>query len=348
VTGTAPPDPGPSGPGSVEVRGSEAPGLDPSLELVTLEEIRAAASRLEGIIVRTPLLRSPALTECFGAAEVRLKCENLQRSGSFKARGGNHFVQRLDDEVVSRGIITYSSGNHAQAVALAAGIRGVRAVVVMPTTAPKVKVEGARGLGAEVVLEGTTSVERRARAEAIAAAEGLTMIPPFDHADIIAGQGTVGLEIVEEWPEVDLVLVPVGGGGLSSGVSVAVKALRPEAQLFGVEPEGGASMGAALVAGEPVILDRIDSIADGLVPVRVGDLTFRHVQRLADGVVTVPDDEIHRATAFLLNHHHLVVEFSGAATTAAIQSGAVDVKGRNVAVVISGGNLDPSFLPELA
>jgi threonine dehydratase len=299
-------------------------------------------------VVRTPLLRSPALTECFGGAEVRLKCENLQRAGSFKARGGNNFVGRLTDDVVQRGIITYSSGNHAQAVALAAGIRGVRAVVVMPTTAPRVKVEGARALGAEVVFEGTTSMERRARAETIAAEEGLTVVPPFDHPDIIAGQGTVGLEIAEEWPEVDTVLVPVGGGGLAAGVSVAIRALCPEARLFGVEPEGGASMSAALAAGHPVVLDRIDSIADGLLPVRAGYLPFRHLERFAAGVVTVPDDEIRRATAFLLNHHHLVVEFSGAATTAAIQSGAVDVAGRRVAVVISGGNLDPSFLPELA
>lgn len=317
------------------------------VRLVTLEDVRAAADRLEGIVVRTPLLRSPALTECYGAAEVRLKCENLQRAGSFKARGGNHFVQRLDDDAVARGIITYSSGNHAQAVALAARIRGVRAVVVMPTTAPRVKVEGARALGAEVVLEGTTSSHRRARAEALAAAEGLQMVPPYDHSDIIAGQGTVGLEIVEEWPEVDTVLIPVGGGGLAAGVSVAVRALRPEARIFGVEPEGGASMTAALAAGRTVELDRIDSIADGLLPVRAGELPFQHLRRLANGVVTVPDDEIRRATAFLLNHHHLVVEFSGAATTAAIQAGAVEVAGRNVAVVISGGNLDPSYLPEL-
>jgi threonine dehydratase len=314
---------------------------------VTLDDVRAAAARLEGVVVPTPLLHSAALTECYGAAEVRLKCENLQRAGSFKARGGNNFVARLPDEAVARGIITYSSGNHAQAVALAARIHGVRSVVVMPTTAPKVKVEGARALGAEVVFEGTTSLERKARAEALASAEGLTMVPPFDHPDIIAGQGTVGLEIVEEWPEVDTVLVPVGGGGLAAGVSVAVRALRPEARIFGVEPEGGASMKAALEAGRTVVLDRISSIADGLVPVQAGELTFRHIQRLADGVVTVPDDEIRRATAFLVHHQHLVVEFSGAATTAAIQAGAVEVAGRNVAVVISGGNLDPTLLPEL-
>jgi len=316
-------------------------------ELVSLEDVRAAAARLQGVVVRTPLLHSPALTECFGAADVRLKCENLQRAGAFKARGGNNFVQRLSDEAVAGGIITYSSGNHAQAVALAARIRGVRSVVVMPTTAPSVKVEGARSLGAEVVFEGTTSLERKARAEAIAEAEGLTMVPPFDHPDIIAGQGTVGLEIVEDWPEVDTVLVPIGGGGLAAGVAVAVRALRPAARILGVEPSGGASMKAALEAGHTVVLERVSSIADGLLPVQAGELTFRHLRALSDGVVTVEDDDIRSATAFLLGHHHLVVEFSGAATTAAIQSGAVEVAGRNVAVVISGGNLDPSFIPEL-
>ncbi len=217
----------------------------------------------------------------------------------------------------------------------------------MPTTAPRVKVEGARSLGAEVVFEGTTSLERKARAEAIAASEGLTMVPPFDHPDIIAGQGTVGLEIVEDWPQVDTVLVPIGGGGLAAGVAVAVRALRPAARILGVEPSGGASMKAALDAGHTVVLDRVSSIADGLLPVQAGELTFRHLAALADGVVTVEDDDIRSATAFLLRHHHLVVEFSGAATTAAVQSGAVDVAGRNVAVVISGGNLDPSFIPEL-
>ncbi|HSG47976.1 MAG TPA: pyridoxal-phosphate dependent enzyme, partial [Longimicrobiales bacterium] len=161
--------------------------------LVGLDRIRQAAVRLEGVVVRTPLLPSPFLAEETGAAEVRLKCENLQRAGAFKARGGNNFVMQLSDDEVRNGIITYSSGNHAQAVALAAKLRGVRAVVVMPTTAPKVKVEGARRLGAEVVFEGTTSLERKARAEAIQAAEGLAMIPPFDHPDIIAGQGTAAL-----------------------------------------------------------------------------------------------------------------------------------------------------------
>ncbi len=320
----------------------------PDEPLVSLDEIREAAARLEGVVVRTPLVPSPALTEETGAAEVRLKCENVQRAGAFKARGGNNYVGQLTDDEVRNGIITYSSGNHAQAVALAAQLRGIPAVVVMPTTAPKVKVEGARALGAEVLFEGTTSLERKARAEAIQAERGMAMIPPFDHRAIIAGQATVALEIVEEWPEVDTVIAPVGGGGLFAGTCATVRRLRPEATILGVEPVGGASMKSALDAGEPVTLESTASIADGLLPVRAGSLPFRHARELSDGVVLVEDPAIHDATRFLLHEHHLVVEFSGAATTAALRSGAVEVTGRHVAVIISGGNLDPSFLPELA
>ena len=313
--------------------------------LVSLEEVRQAAARLREVVVRTPLHVSVELSEHLGA-EVRLKCESLQRAGSFKARGANNFILQLTAEEAERGVITYSSGNHAQAVALAAGLRDVRAVVVMPTTAPAVKREGARRLGAEVVLEGTTSLERKERAEAIAAAEGLTMVPPFDHPWIIAGQGTVGLEIVEEWPEVDTVVIPVGGGGLASGVSAAVRRLVPDARIVGVEPEGAASLRAALDAGGPVVLDRIDTIADGLAPVRTGDLTFQHMRDLADDVVTVTDGAIRDAARFLLVRQKLVVEYSGAAALAGLRERLVG-HGRRVAVVLSGGNLDASLLPEL-
>jgi threonine dehydratase len=243
-------------------------------------------------------------------------------------------------------VITYSSGNHAQAVALAARIRRTRAVVVMPTTSPRVKREGAERLGAEVVLEGTTSLERKVRAEAIAQAEGLVMVPPFDHPWIIAGQGTVGLEIVEDWPDVDTVVIQVGGGGLASGVAAAVRRLRPDARIVGVEPEGAAAMRAALDAGGPVQLARIDTIADGLAPVRAGDLTYRHLRDLADDVVTVDDAAIKGATRFLLLRQKLVVEYSGAAALAAVRAGRVKIGGR-VAVILSGGNLDPSLLPDI-
>ncbi|NNM33325.1 MAG: pyridoxal-phosphate dependent enzyme [Gemmatimonadetes bacterium] len=315
--------------------------------MVTLEEIRAAAARIRDVVVRTPLLPFPELSQEFGG-EVRLKCESLQRAGSFKARGATNFVSRLSPEELARGVITYSSGNHGQALAMAAGAKGVRAVVVLPTTAPRVKVEGAKRLGAEVVLEGTTSLHRQKRAEAIAESEGLTVVPPFDHPYIIAGQGSVGLEIVEDWPEVDLVLAPIGGGGLASGTATAIKHLLPGVEVVGVEASGAPSMRAALDAGHPVTLDGIDTIADGLAPVRTGDITFLHGEEYFDDVVLVDDAAIRDAASLLLARRKLVVEYSGAAPIAAILAGAVETRGRKVAAILSGGNLDPSLMEGLA
>ena len=315
--------------------------------LVGLTEIEAAARRLAGVSVSTPLLPADALSDATGA-QVRLKCENLQRTGSFKIRGAHNFVSQLSDDQVSSGLITYSSGNHAQAVALAGKLRGVQVVVVMPTTTPKVKRDGVERLGAEIEYEGTTSVERMARAEEIAEQRGLVIVPPFDHRHIIAGQGTVGLEIAREWPDVDLVLAPIGGGGLASGIAAAVKRLLPSAQIIGVEPKGAASMRKALDEGHPAILDDIDTIADGLAPVIAGELTYEHARELMEDVVTVDDDAIREATSWLVSRGKLVVEYSGAATTAALLSKAVDVEGRAVAVVVSGGNLEPSLLAGLA
>jgi threonine dehydratase len=272
----------------------------------------------------------------------------LQRAGSFKIRGAYNFVSQLSDDQVGAGIITYSSGNHAQAVALAGKLRGLRVVVVMPTTAPKVKRDGAERLGAQVYYEGTTSVERRALAEEIAAKEGLVIVPPFDHRHIIAGQGTVGLEIARDWDDVDLVLAPIGGGGLASGVAAAVKRMIPHASVIGVEPEGAASMRKALDEGHPALLGEIDTIADGLCPVIAGELTYEHARDLMDDVVTVTDDSIKKATEMLVSRHKLIVEYSGAATTAALLSQAVDVEGLRVAVIVSGGNLDPMLLAGLA
>jgi len=314
--------------------------------LVGLTEIEAAARRLAGVAVQTPLLPADALSEETGA-QVRLKCENLQRAGSFKIRGAHNFVSQLSDDQLSSGIITYSSGNHAQAVALAGKLRGVPVVVVMPTTAPKVKRDGTERLGAEIVYEGTTSIDRKARAESIAEERGLVIVPPFDHRHIIAGQGTVGLEIAREWPDVDLVLTPVGGGGLASGIAASVKRLLPGAQVIGVEPKGAASMRKALDEGHPAILEEIDTIADGLAPVIAGELTYEHARELMDDVVTVDDSAILKATEWLVSRRKLVVEYSGAATTAALLSRAVKVEGRMVAVVISGGNLDPSLMAGL-
>lgn len=314
--------------------------------LVGLTEIEAASRRLAGVIISTPLLPADAISEKVGG-QVRLKCESLQRAGSFKIRGAYNFVSQLSDEQVAQGLITYSSGNHAQAVALAGRLRGVRVVVVMPTTAPKVKRDGAERLGAEVVYEGTTTVERRARAEAIAEVEGLVIVPPFDHRHIIAGQGTVGLEIGRAWPDVDIVLAPIGGGGLASGVAASIKRMLPSARVIGVEPEGAPSMRRALDNGSPTILDSIDTIADGLAPVIAGELTFEHARDLMDDVVLVDDASIRAATELLVGRQKLVVEYSGAATTAALLSGKVDPKGGGVAAIISGGNLDPSLFAGL-
>lgn len=315
--------------------------------LVSLADIDAAARRIRGVAIETPLLPFPELSEEIGG-EVRLKCESLQRTGAFKVRGAFNFISQLSEEELQAGVITYSSGNHAQATAYAAKVRGVRAVVVMPTTAPDVKIEGAKRLGAEVHLEGTLSHHRQARAEKMAAEQGLTIVPPYDHPWIIAGQGTVGREIMAQWPEVDTVLVPVGGGGLSSGVSTAVKALRPEVRFVGVEPQGAPRMTEALKAGEPVTLDHVDTVADGLRTVRAGDHTFRHVQQYFDEVVRVPDRAMVEAAALLLTRRHLVVEVSGAIAVGALLAGAVDPVGRRMAVVLSGGNLDPTFMEQLA
>jgi threonine dehydratase len=275
-----------------------------------------------------------------------LKCESLQPGVAFKIRGAYNMVAQLTAEQRRRGVVTFSSGNHGQAVALAARELGAPAVVVMPTTAPQVKVDGARAFGAEVIFAGTTSTERRVRAEAEASARGLTMVPPFDHAWIIAGQGTAGLEILEQQPDVAAVVVPIGGGGLAAGVSAAIKLTRPDVTVVGVEPAGAAAMKASLDAGVPVTLDRAHSIADGLMPVRPGDLTFAHVRRFVDRVVTVEDDRIVDAVLWIHEHAGIVAEPSGAASVAAALAGAARVSGAVVAIV-SGGNMGTETLEEL-
>jgi len=314
--------------------------------LVGLPEIESAARRLQGIAIPTPLIHADSISDRVDA-QVRIKCESLQRAGSFKIRGAHNFVSQLSDDQCAAGLVTYSSGNHAQAVALAGRIRGVRVVAVMPTTTPKVKRDGVQRMGAEIVFEGTTSVERKARAERIADNEGLVIVPPFDHRHIIAGQGTVGLEIAREWRDVDVVIVPIGGGGLASGVAAAVKRIVRKAKIIGVEPEGAASMRRALDEGSPSLLGEIRTIADGLAPVIVGQLTFEHARDLMEDVVTVTDDAIRKAAALLIDRQKLIVEFSGAAAVAGLLSGAISAPGKRVAVVVSGGNLDPALLIDL-
>jgi threonine dehydratase len=317
------------------------------MSLVALDAIRDAAGRVSRIATRTPIL------DATGPAgrSLRLKCESHQPGGAFKIRGATNMMLRLDEADRAKGVITYSSGNHGQAVALAASRLGVPAVVVMPTTAPAVKVAGVKRWGAEVVFEGTTSLERKVRAEAVLAERGLTMIPPFDHPWIIEGQGTCGLEIVDEVQDVDLIVAPIGGGGLISGVSAAVRQAHPTARVIGVEPAGAAKMTASLAAGHPVTLDTAESLADGLIPVRPGDLTFAHTREFVDQVVTVSEAHIARAALWLFYEMKQVVEPSGAATTAAVLwpgdgSPLADQTLRVVAIV-SGGNVSPDTLVAL-
>ncbi|HUH12433.1 MAG TPA: threonine/serine dehydratase, partial [Longimicrobiales bacterium] len=310
-------------------------------DLVSAAAIEEAARRLPEVVVRTPLLPARWLNEAVDGT-VRLKCENFQLAGSFKMRGAYTMISRIRSTIRRRGVITYSSGNHGQAVALAARFFDIPAVVVMPETAPAIKVEGARKLGAEVVLHGKTSTERKQKAEQIANRRKLNMVPPFDHADIIAGQGTVGREIMQDWPDVEAVLVPIGGGGLISGIAAWIKSANPGCRVVGVEPAGADAMRRSLMLGQPTTIESKPTIADGLMPVRPGDLTFLHAARFVDEVVTVTDEAMVDAAAQILNRSKMVAEFSGAATVAALLSGAWRPEGRRVVAVVSGGNLDPA------
>jgi len=305
---------------------------DTTRTLITLDDIRAAAVRIRGVALRTPLLEIGSLA---------LKCENLQPMGAFKVRGACNMIAQLPPERRAAGVITYSSGNHGQAVALVAQRFGIPAVVVMPETTPAIKVEGVRRYGAEVIFAGTTTLHRKARAEQELSARGLTMVPPFDDPWVIAGQGTVGLEILEQCPGVATVFVPAGGGGLISGVSAAIKGMRGGVRIVGVEPDGAAKMSRSREAGHPVTLDHVASIADGLLAVRPGDLTFEHVQTLVDDVVTVSDDQIRSAVRWLFREASLVAEPSGAAAVAGALAHAQPERGMSVAIV-SGGNVDPA------
>jgi threonine dehydratase len=313
---------------------------------VPYDAVLAAARVLKGVAVRTPLVEVPALSRIAGAP-VLLKCEQLQPIGAFKIRGAYNAIARIAAEGRAKGVVTQSSGNHGQAVAFAARAFGLRAVVVMPGSAPAIKKDGIRRHGGEVVVAGATrSAEQLERAEAIAAAEGLEMVPPFEHPDVIAGQGTCGLEIIEQRPDVETILVPVGGGGLIAGISVAVGALRPSTHVIGVEPAGAAKLGAALAAGEPTALESTGSIADGLLPRSIGRLTFSILQPVVRRAIQVTDDEIKAAVRFLYREAGLSVEPSGAVGVAAVLAGRAPATGP-VVVVLTGGNVDPDLFADL-
>ena len=305
---------------------------------VGYKDIAAAAHTLAGQCRRTPVLTSRTIDQRTGA-QVFFKCENFQRGGAFKFRGAYYFLSRLSQEERARGVIAPSSGNHAQAVALAARMFGVPSTVVMPTTVTAAKRSGAERLGARVVLAGTTTRHRMDRAIEIASQEGCTMVPPYDDPTIIAGQGTAGVEIAADLPEVRTVLVPVGGGGLSAGVCTALKLLVPGVRVIGVEPAGAPKLTRARENGAPFALESTSSIADGLLAVEIGHLTFRHHQQYLDDVVTVPDSALAPAMRFLLDRMKLVAEPSGAITIAALLEGHIKPSGPTVAV-LSGGNIE--------
>jgi threonine dehydratase len=309
------------------------------MKLVTLDEILAARERIRPVAKRTPLVDVSSLA----GRPLWVKCESFQPGGAFKIRGAYNMVAQLSDDQRRRGVITYSSGNHGQAVAIAARALGAAAVVVMPTTAPKIKVEGAKGFGAEVIFAGTTSLHRRAKAEEIAAERDLTMVPPFDHEWIIAGQGTLGLEILEQCPDVGTVLAPIGGGGLVSGVSAAIKQSKPGVTVIGIEPSGAATMKNAIDAAEVRTLEGAKSIADGLMAARPGDLNFAHVRKFVDRIDTVDDSEIAAAVRWLFLRAKIVAEPSGAASVAAALRESASYTPPVVAI-ISGGNLAPEDL----
>jgi threonine dehydratase len=317
------------------------------IELVTLDDIERAANHLNGVAVRTPLLAFDAVSERVGAP-VFVKPEMLQRGGAFKFRGAYTYLSRLSADERAKGVIAPSSGNHAQAVALAAKLFGVPATVVMPTTVTPAKRGGAERLGARVILAGTTTNERYEKALEIVRAEGGTLVPPYDDPAIIAGQGTLGLEIATDAPDVGTVVVQVGGGGLSAGVATAIKQRVPSARVVAVEPAGAPKLSRAREAGHPVRLPKTQSLADGLMAIEVGRLPFAHHERYVDEVVTVEDSALVPAMRLLLDRMKLVAEPSGAITIAALLEGLVrPTDDRPIVAVLSGGNIEWPGLQEL-
>ncbi|NEA35530.1 threo-3-hydroxy-L-aspartate ammonia-lyase [Streptomyces sp. SID13031] len=305
---------------------------------LTLADVQAAAGRIKGFAHRTPVLTSRTLNERVGA-EVYLKAENFQRIGAFKFRGAFNAISRLSPAQLASGVAAYSSGNHAQAVALAAKLAGTSAVILMPTDAPPTKMAATRGYGAEVVTYDRYGQDRAALAKQLSEERGLTLIPPYDHYDVMAGQGTVALELVEEVGPLDALLVPIGGGGLIAGCATAATALSPGIRVIGVEPAAGDDTARSLAAGKRVEIEVPRTIADGQAISSPGELTFPIVQRLVDGVELVSDDEIRAAMTFLFERVKVVAEPSGACALAALLAGRIQNLPDRVGVLISGGNV---------
>jgi threo-3-hydroxy-L-aspartate ammonia-lyase len=324
----------------------EKNGLDMMTHLVGIDDVRDAARRISGVAHRTPVITCRALDEIAGAS-VFLKCENFQRVGAFKFRGAYNALSKLDDGAKRRGVVAFSSGNHAQGVALAAQLLGIPATIVMPTDAAKVKLEATRAHGARVVTYDRATESREAIARRIKEERGCTLIPPFDHPDIIAGAGTVGLELVEEVEGLDAVVTPLGGGGLLSGCAIAARASNPAIEVYGVEPEAGDDWSRSKREGRIVHIADPVTIADGLRTTAPGEITWQIAGRLATDFLTVTDAEIRAAMRLLFERVKLVVEPSAAVGVAALMAGKIRANGKRIGVVVSGGNVDLSALPAL-
>ena len=306
--------------------------------MIGIDDVRSAAARLEGVANRTPVLTSRTLDRLTGAT-VWLKAETFQRGGAFKFRGAYNAISRLDAPSLALGVVAFSSGNHAQAVAMAARLVGTTAVIVMPADAPPAKLAATRGYGAEVVTYDRTTQDREVVAAEIAEARALTVIPPYEHPHVMAGQGTVASELIDEVGDVDVLLVPVGGGGLAAGCGTAAKAMVPGVEVHGVEPETATDTAESLRAGKRVRIPPPTTIADGQLAEIPGRLTFQVNRRLLDGIAVVSDEEIVDAMVFAFDRLKLVTEPSGATALAALLQGRVEVAGLRVGVVISGGNV---------
>jgi threonine dehydratase len=313
--------------------------------MLTIELIKEAATRIRGRVHRTPVITSRSFNEATGK-EVFFKCENLQRAGAFKIRGAANKILSLTDEEKKRGVAAFSSGNHAQAVALASREAGIHAVIAMPDDAPKAKVAATRGYGAEIVFYDRLKQDREAVAIEIAERDGRVLVPPYDDYSILAGQSTCGLEFLEEVPDLDSLLAPCSGGGLFAGVSTAAKALNPKIRCFAVEPDTADDTRQSFLKGERVSIPPPPTIADGLRVQTPGTLTFPILQKTAEDVLTVSDDEIIETIKFFLFRMKLLVEPSGAAAAAAVFTGKLPADTKRVGVIVSGGNIDADLLSQ--
>lgn len=310
-----------------------------SLRVPTFEDVRVAASRIDGEAHRTPVLTSRAANAKIGG-ELFFKAENLQRAGAFKFRGAYNAVSALSPEARQKGVVAFSSGNHAQALAYAATLLDAPSVIVMPKDAPEIKVAATRGYGAEVVFFDRYKDDREAMARGISEERGMTVIPPFDHPDIIAGQGTAALELIDEVGQLDILIAPLGGGGLLAGCALSAKALAPGCRVIGVEPEAGNDGQQSLQKGEVVRIAPPKSIADGALTTYVGDHNFPILQAKVDGIVTVSDAQLVSTMRFFAERMKLIVEPTGCLAAAAALNGVVDCAGKRVGIVLSGGNVD--------